>query len=343
MSFSIDLKINLKQLKNAAAEKIITEEQALILWQFLEQKNQDVPQFRAGHVLYYFGGFLSIGAATLWIGNAWDVLKGFPLLIISTFLFLASLIFTHIFKQKNLIIPAGIITAFSLCLVPLITYNIQYIMHIAPSQLINYENFNYLIRAYWLPMEITTLIAGGILFYIYRFNFILFPISIILWYVSMDLYQVIFKLKILGFINAAWFSLVFGLVELIIIICYDYVIDTKNQDRLFWPYIAATLTFWSGLCAINSSYQHIGHFFFLLINLLMLLISVILQRKIFAICATIGIFWYFGNLVTNSYILPFLLIIAGFIIIYLATRWSKVEAKFMTKYNKLLPRRYRSY
>lgn len=338
----IDLKINQKQLKKAVDEKIITNEQAVMIWQFLEKNNKDVPQLSSGHVLYYFGGLLSIGAVTLLIGLAWDVLKGLPLLVISIFLFLLGLRMTHIFNKKNLVIPAGIMAAFSLVLVPLITYNIQYILHIAPHQIINYVNFNYLIRAYWLPMEIATLIVGIVLFYIYRFNFILFPVSVILWYMSMDLYQMIFKLNVLIPLTASWFSLIFGLIELIAIICWDYMADIKSSDRLFWLYISATITFWGGLCAININYHYTGHFVFLLVNLLMLLTSIILQRKIFAICASIGIFWYFSDLAASSYILPFILICAGIIIIYLATKWSKVEAKFTARYNQYLPKRYRN-
>lgn len=336
-----DLKINQSLLKKAVDIGIISSEQSDKLWQLFEKEVQNTPQFRIGHVLYYLGGLLSIGAVTFLMGLVWDKLKGLPLLSICAILFIVGLKLTNIFKSKKLIIPSGILASFSLVLVPLMVYNIQYILHMAPDQYSNYENVNYLICARWVPMELVTLIIGVVLFYFYRFNFILLPISVILWYLSMDLYQVIFKLKIFTFTNSSWFSLIFGLIELIFLIKWDYKIESKDSDQTFWLYIAATLTFWGGLSGLNSNYHVLGHFIYLAINLIMLIISVLLQRRIFAVCATVGIFWYLLDITENSIVLPFILIFIGFFIIYAATKWSKIEDSFIKRYNRLLPKRFR--
>ncbi len=62
-----------------------SSEQAEKLWSFLEENTSlpsaegdapaaEKPQFRAAHLLYYFGGLLAIGAASLFLNAAWGQL-----------------------------------------------------------------------------------------------------------------------------------------------------------------------------------------------------------------------------------------------------------------------------
>ncbi|MCC2644762.1 MAG: hypothetical protein K0R94_540 [Burkholderiales bacterium] len=336
-----DLKISQDQLQKAVLMGIISHEQSVEIWRLLEQETISTPKFCFVHMLYYFGGLLSIGAVTFFIGLVWETFKGYGLFMISFWLFIIGLYATHILNRKKMIIPAGIMAAFSLVLVPLMIYNLQYALHLAPGQFAGYEKINSLVSAHWVPIEFATLIAGIILFYFYRFNFILLPVSVILWYLSMDLYPMIFKLKLFTFIDQSWFTMLFGLIQLLILIRLDYIMEAKHADKIFWLYLAATITFWGGLSALGWSYNHLGHFIYFLINILMLVVSIILQRRIFAIFAVIGIFGYLSYLSQNSLILPLILILTGFLIIYLATKWSNIENKFIQLYNRYLPRRFR--
>ena len=61
-----------KNLDDAAAEQIISTEQAEALYEFLTNHCQDVPRFTFTHVLYYFGGLIAIGAMTLFMNLGWE-------------------------------------------------------------------------------------------------------------------------------------------------------------------------------------------------------------------------------------------------------------------------------
>ncbi len=340
-----ELKITKQQLEKSVNAEIITAKQAELLWQFLASDSQHIPRFQAGHVLYYLGGFISILAVTLLIGESWSSLVGLPLLLLSIVFFVIGILLTNFFRNKNLVLPAGIMAAFSLVVVPLIVYNTQFLLHFLPKNFSEYQNFYYRINLYWLPMEITSLFVGSLLYFHYRFNFILFPLSMLLWYMSMDLYQLLFKLNDFNLFDRSWFSLLFSLIELSFLIRIDYTLPKESQDKLFWLYVFSVITFWSSLSCIfinNNSTAKSMHFSYLLVNLLMLCVGVVLQRRVFAIFAALGIYFYLSYLANGSILFPFALIAVGLIIIFIAVKWNKIELRLIVKYNRFLPKRFRN-
>ena len=237
-------------LKQASQRGLITAEQAQQLWDFLQTKGENTPQFRFSHLLYYLGGMLAIAAVTLLLTQAWDSLRGVPLFTLSTALFCLGIALTHYFLAKKLAIPAGIMSTFSLALIPLAIYNLQIYAGWLPDHAYHYTDFHEWISWYWVPMELLTLGAGIIMLYVYRFSFLLFLISVMLWYLSMDLYSLLLHLE-----YDAWrssFSMAFGLCVLAGAVYVDFKANTEEPDYAYWLYIFGVLIFWGGTAANNG-------------------------------------------------------------------------------------------
>lgn len=325
--------IKYEDLASAVKKKIITAKQADNLWDLWQVEQQDKPSFKLTHVLYYLGGMIAISAVTIYVTNAWDKLKGFPLLTLSFFLFLLGLWLTQYFLQRKLRIPAGIMATFSLALVPLMVYNIQFLFGMMPNY--RYADFHFWIDWYWVNMELATILVGAIMFYYYRFPFLLFPIAVVLWYMSMDLWPWFMNMNEYNLIGQARFSMFFGLLILLFTVYIDFASVNLREDYAFWLYIVGVLTFWGGLSCQNSD-SELSKFFYFLINVAMLFIGPILNRRVFTIFGVLGILGYMGHLAfqvfANSLGFPIVLIIIGFLIILAAaffTRMEKQINKFM--------------
>lgn len=333
--------IEYKDLVAAVTSKIISREQADQLWNYWAESKKDTPSFRFVHLLYYLGGMIAISAVTIYVTNAWERFQGFPLLFLALALLLFGLSVTHKFLEKKLRIPAGIMAAFSLALVPLIVYNIQFILGMSPNDKLDYTDFHYWIDWYWYNMELATLIVGVLMLYFYRLPFLMFPIAVILWYMSMDLWPLLTNARYYSFEDRAVFSMFFGLFILAATMCIDFQYDNENQDDyLFWLYIVGVVVFWGGLsCQYSDS--ELSKFFYFLINLLMLFTSVFVNRRVFAVFGVLGMLGYLGHLAftvfANSLGFPIVLIMIGVLIILAGVFYSRVENKIREAMRPYIP------
>ncbi len=328
-----------ERLDKAVKAGIISSQQADKLWSFWTQEQEDVPGFRFAHVMYYFGGLLAISAVTLFVTQAWDTLRGLPLFILSSLLIYLGFVLTHYFLQKKLSIPAGILATFTLCVVPLAVYNIQLWLGLLPQETsIHYNDYNTWISWYWVPMELATLFVGVIMLYCYRFPFLLFPIGVTLLYLSMDFCQLLFNID-----SYTWrpiFSMYFGLIVLALAIYMDFKDNDDQRDYAFWLYIFGAMIFWGGL-SLQQSDSEISKFIYCLINIFMIMVSVFLDRRVFAIFGALGVLGYLSylsfNIFANSLGFPIVLIFLGLLIIFAATRWSKMEKKLVMVFYPYIP------
>ena len=324
------MKIDKKDLEEAVVKNLLTKTQADKLWSFWLSQQKNIPTFRLTHILYYLGGLIAISAVTLYVTNAWEKLVGGPLLLLALLFFALGFGLMHYFIKIGYRIPAGIMAAFSLTLVPLIIYNIQYLLNYHPPQQFDYTDFHYWISAYWVNMELATLLIGVIMLYFYRLPFLLFPIAVILWYMSMDFWPLLFHKEIYSFQDRAIFTMIFGLIMLALSVYVDYRSSESKMDYAFWLYIFAVMTFWGGLSAQNSNYE-LSKFIYCLINVVMLFASALLDRRVFAVFGTIGILGYLGHLsltvFANSLSFPIAMVLIGILIIFIAILFTKMESK----------------
>ena len=150
--------ITKQHLQQAVNKNIISSDQADELHDFLLNQAKNTTQFNFTHVLYYMGGFIAIGAMTIFMGLSWDKFGGSGIVLISLFYALLGLKLTEYFSSKDHIIPAGICATFVVCLTPLAIYGLQHWLGVWPDDS-TYQQYHRTIKWHWLYMEIGTLVC----------------------------------------------------------------------------------------------------------------------------------------------------------------------------------------
>lgn len=331
------MKISQSMLDKAIEAKILSQEQAKRLWDFIKESPEQGQAFDLTNLLYYFGGLLAIGAMTLFMNLGWELFGGWGIFFISLCYGILGLSFTSYFDQKKLLVPAGICATFAVFMTPLAVYGLQKALGYWDES-IHYQQYNYFIRWQWIMMEFATLIAGSILIYIYRYPFMMLPMALTLWYMSMDLTSLLNQGRY-SFELGAMVSMDFGLVMMAIAFWID-IRSPKARDYSFWLYLFGVTAFWTGLSCQHSD-SELSKFFYLCINLGLLFIGVALERRVFVVFGALGVCGYLGHLAytvfKDSYLFPFILTFLGFGIIYLGVLWQRRADKVRIKLQSFLP------
>lgn len=331
------MKISRAMMDKAVAAQIITEEQSNNLIQFLKNDPGQEPGFNLTNVLYYFGGLIAIGAMTLFMNLGWEMYGGWGILFLSVAYGILGLGLTHQLDEKGYKVPAGICATFVICLTPLAIYGFQQGMGWWPDSTV-YQDYHAYIKWHWIFMEFGTLVVGIILAWIYRYPFMIMPIAVTLWYMSMDVAYMLGDGQY-NYELGAMVSMYFGLITVLIAFWVD-IRSSNSADYAFWLYIFGVMAFWGGLSSQNSD-SELSKFFYLCINLVMILIGVLLSRKVFVIFGALGCCFYLGHLAFRvfalSYFFPVALTAIGFAIIYLGILWQKNEACITNRIRSVLP------
>ena len=188
-------------------------------------------------------------------------------------------------------------------------------------------------------MELATLAIGAGVFWRYRLSFLIMPIAVTLWYMSMDLTNFLFYDGDYSWELRKIVSLWFGLLMILFAFWVD--IRTKhNKDYAFWLYLFGVMTFWGGLSMMHSD-SELNKFIYLCINLVMIAAGAMLSRRVFTVFGGLGAAGYLGHLAydvfKNSMIFPFALTIIGLGVIYLGIIWQRNEKAISSKLRGLLP------
>lgn len=334
----------LNQVLDKAVEAgIITTEQAEKISAIGKSIPQSGPAFNLTHILYYFGGLLAIGAMSLFMNLGWEIFGGYGIFFLCCCYGVLGIALTEKFRARGFSVPAGICATFVICLTPLGIYGLQQGLGLWPDNA-TYSEYNYYISWRWTFMELGTLAMGVILAYIYRYPFMIMPIAVTLWYMSMDVYQMLNQ-DYISFGQAALVSMYFGLMTMLLGFWVD-LRSFKSGDYAFWLYLFGTMAFWSGL-SCQPSEGELSRLVYFLINLLLILTGVTIMRRVFVVFGAIGSFYYIGylafSLFADSYLFPFILTLLGAAIIYLGILWQKHEAKLTQSMRSVLPETLRDF
>ncbi|CAK0752007.1 DUF2157 domain-containing protein [Gammaproteobacteria bacterium] len=329
--------LNRAFLKEATENGIITAQQAEQLFNLLQ--NQHSPEFRTSNVLYYFGGMIAIGAMSLFMTLGWETFGGMGLFTVSVTYALIGIFLTEFFlKRKELYIPAGISATFSVVLTPLAVYGLQVAMGAWAEGRV-YRDYHVWIDWRWVLMEFSTLASGAIFLWRYSLPFLVMPVAVTLWYMSMDLAPFLFEDS---FEWRAFVSIWFGLLMIVIALWVD-LRTKKTQDFAFWLYLFGVLAFWGGLSSMNSD-SELNKFFYLCINVGMILIGAMLSRRVFTVFGGFGAAGYIGHLAygmfKDSLLFPFVLTVLGFGIVFFGVFWQRHEESFNRQLKQLLPKEW---
>ena len=329
-------------LDGAVRESILSAQQADRLAAYFAAAGapDESPRFTLVHVLYYLGGMIAIGAMSLFMGLGWNALGGWGGFFISACYGVLALALTHwLLERKRLFLPAGILATLAVVMVPLAIFFAQMALGYWGENK-PYRDYHVFIDWRWIVMEFGTLAIGAILLWRNRFPFMLMPISVTLWYMSMDLVPFlmgqdrVWDWEIRKFISL-WFGLAMTLVA--------FWVDLRSRfsrDYAFWLYLFGVLTFWGGLSLMNSG-SELGKLAYCGINVLMILAGTVLGRRVFAVFGGLGVAGYLGYLswrvFKDSLVFPLALSALGLAIIWLGVLWQRREAQWSARLRAFLP------
>jgi len=333
------MKINRALLQDATERGVLSASQAEQLWQFLDERSAATPGFRFTHILYYLGGLIAIGAMSLFMTLGWENFGGAGLLAIALAYAAAGLWLTKLLLARGLRIPAGISAAFVVALTPLAVYGLQSALGWWAEGRV-YRDYHTYVDWRWIMLELATLAVGAILLWRYRLPFLVLPVAVTLWYLSMDLTPFIAGTdQDWGWELRKLVSLWFGLLMVLLAFWVD-LRSRRVVDFAFWLYLFGVLAFWGGLSLLDSDSQ-LNKFLYLCINLLMIAVGSVLGRRVFAVFGALGTAGYLGYLAhhvfQDSLLFPFALTAIGGAVIYAGIVWQRHEDAIGARLRGMLP------
>lgn len=333
------MKLSETDLRSAADAGILSESQAGQLWEFLAARYKDTPRFDLANIAYYFGALVVIGAMGWFMTEAWEAFGGGGILSIATLYGAAFVLAGHrLWFRDGLRIPGGLLVTLAVCMAPLAIYGFQRMTGLWPdSDPGVYRDFHHWVRGGWALMEVGTVIAGAVALYFVRFPFLTAPIALALWYLSMDLAPILFGDEYSVWPHHLWVSLWFGLAMLVV----AWLIDRRTRlDYAFWLYLFGAMAFWGGLTLMESD-SELSKFFYCMINVVLMGVSLLLQRRVFMAFGAVGVFAYIGHLAhrvfADSLLFPFVLSLIGLLIIYLGIKYQRHQAAIDSTVQGWLP------
>jgi hypothetical protein len=161
-------------------------------------------------------------------------------------------------------------------------------------------------------MEIAAVVAGVVALYFYPFPLIVFAIAVALWFMSMDLALWIFGTPDVDFDMRRKVSVWFGLGVIAVAWVVDYIM--QSRDFAFWLHLLGLMAFWGAISVTDSS-SEAAKALYCLLNVSLLLLSIILVRRTYAVFGALGISIYLGHLAgvvfADSLLFPFALSLIG--------------------------------
>ena len=338
------MRLTRPMLDDAVTAGVLSIDQAGALWGFLARRESDTPSFKPAHILYYLGGMIAVGAMTLFMTLGWERFGGGGLLVIAVVYAAAAIALTEAFlRRPNLAIPAGITATLAVVMVPLAVYGAQHWLGFWAdgTRAFAYRDYHTHIDWRWLVMEFATLAVAAVVLWRYRLPFLVMPVAVTLWYMSMDLTPFLYgERSSYGYwSHAKRVSLFFGLAMTVLAFVVD-LRSRRTKDHAFWLYLFGVLTFWAGLTSMNSN-SELGRFLYCCVNLAMIAIGAALSRRVFAVFGGIGVAIYLGHLshsiFKDSMMFPVALTAIGLAVIAAGVYWQRHEEAIGERLRAFLP------
>lgn len=304
------------------------------------------PRFGFVNVLYYFGGLVAISAMSLFMTLGFQAMGVWGLLAISLAYAFACLKVADHFKAKALPVPAGLLATLAVVLVPLVLWCVQNLLGLWPEGGSRaFSQYHTHIDWRWQMLEFGTLAAAAVMLWRYKLPFMVMPVAVTLWYMSMDVANGLMQ-------NAGWdykfmrdVSLVFGLGTCAMAMWVD--VRTRlsqseewRQDFAFWLYVFGAIMFWGSLSLRDSS-NELGKFLYAVLNVGLVLLGAAIGRRVFTVFGALGVAGYLGYLshrvFQNSLMFPFALTLLGLGVVWLGVQWQRNEAAINARLSRWVP------
>jgi hypothetical protein len=347
-------------VQDAARSGLITASQADALWQrwtLLDPATQPTapgplaahsqgPRFGLVNVLYYFGGMVAISAMSLFMTLGFQAMGPAGLLAIALAYGFACLKVADHFKTRGLPVPAGILATLAVCLVPLAVWCVQSLLGLwPPGGSSNFSAYHTRIDWRWMTLEFATLAAGVVMLWRYRLPFMVMPIAVTLWYMSMDVANGLMQSQGFDWQFTRDVSLVFGLGTCALAMWVDARsrrADTPEwrQDYAYWLYLFGAIMFWCGL-SLRQSDSELSKFLYCVLNVALVLLGAAIGRRVFTVLGALGVAMYLGYLshrvFKDSLLFPFALTLLGLGVVWLGVWWQRHEAAIHVRLSRFVP------
>lgn len=304
------------------------------------------PAFSFTNTLYYFGGMLAIGAMTLFMTLGWELFGAWGVLALAVGYLTGALMVASNLLQKGLRTPAGILATLAVCLVPLAVWAFQSGVGLWPDGANDsYRDYHRYIDWRWLTLELATLAAAVVLLYRYKLPFMVMPVAVTIWYLSMDVAHMLMQKQGFDWQFTRDVSLVFGLATCALAMWVDLRTRTATQaedrqDFAFWLYLFGALMFWCGL-SLRESNSELNKLLYALINVAMVFLGAAIGRRVFTVLGGLGVAGYLGYLAhrvfEDSLLFPFALTLLGLAVVALGIWWQRNETRIHTRLASWLP------
>lgn len=348
------VQVGYEQLEAASRQGLLGGQPPQALWQYLvgvAPARAEAPRFGFTHTLYYFGGMLAIGAATLFMTEGWRRLGPWGLLAICIGYAAICVGAAQLLHRRRLEIPAGILATLAVCLAPLATFALQSGLGLWPEGgPERYAEYHTHIDWRWLILELVTLVAAAVALWALRYPFLVMPLAVTLWYLSMDLARlVVAPTEALAWEFHRDFSMFFGLLMVLL----AFWVDARRRgpggsgrDYPFWLYLLGMLTFWGALTSRESS-SELAKLAYALLNVGFIVVGALLQRRVFAVCGALGVALYLGHLSSrvfkDSLLFPLAVTLIGLAVMALGIWWQRHEAGIEAALRRGLPESLRRW
>lgn len=275
---------------------------------------------------------------SLFMNLGWEAFGGWGVFFISLLYAGVGLALTNRFQSKGLAVPAGICATFAVVLAPMAIYGLQQALGWWPGDSV-FSEYHRKIKWHWIYMEFGTLAVAVIIAKIYKYPFLIMPIAVTLWYMTMDM-AVMITGEYPEFEVRSMVSMYTGLLMIGLAFWVDIRSRHSSADYPFWIYLFGVIAFWGGLSSQDSD-NEFSKFIYFSINLLMMGAGVLLVRRVFVVFGALGCAFYFGHLARtvfeDSWLFPISLSAIGLGVVYLGVIWQKNEAIIIEKSRQFMP------
>lgn len=305
------LRVQKEDLDEAVAQNLLLADQKQALWDFLQTRNKG--SLQALTVLAYFGALIVISSMTWFATKAFSESNPWILLATGVSYFLFFLVAGLSLKTRMTnSVPAMLSLTIAVFMVPLSIYALQRVTGMVSLDFPgSYHDYYAWINGGWFFMELGTVAVSLVFLWLWRFEFLTFPLAFTLWFLSMDLAPILFG-KSFDWDDRRILSLYFGLAMLVVSYIFDLL--KKDRDYAFWLYLFGLVTFWCGI-SFSSTDQLVLKFLYCGMNILLVLIALLFRRTVFLVFGAMGIFLFLFDLSDNvfrdSLLFPLFLSLVG--------------------------------
>lgn len=279
---------------------------------------ETAPRFDVVNVLWHTGALIVIGAMSLFSTTAFGLWgPGALMLTAVAYGLVFAVAGAWLWRRRGLRTPAGLLVTCAVSMAPLFIFALQLHGGHDPGEPAPYHDFYVWVRSSWLPMELGTIAAALAALVFFPFPFLTTIIAFALWLMSMDLTPWLGGKEQFTFEQRANVSLAFGAL----VMAVAWLVDLRRWrggDFAFWLHLSGLLAFWGGLTAQHSG-DEIGKAMYCAINLGLLLLSLALMRRAYAVFGAFGVTLYLGYLASevfkDSILFPFALSGIGVMVI----------------------------